>query len=262
MTLIHNSLPLNNRLTLSLASQHTEFSTQTFRWQNFCLNKEVAKHLQQNTGPPSPLISQLAPGQPGLGYCEEVAASPRSGSVPHPALSLTRPSADAPPPRAQIWVSLSSPQVYVLSCSDSKCHSKASQPRCPNGKHSRKPALCFCSLSSLLPPQRAAGGTRWRRATQRKHIHQIASADVFTHRWSELRAHPWPATASCWPSSGARTGLKPAFSAPTGGLKGWSFSASGQGKEISYNWNKSFVPTFSFVPTLPFHDGTITLGFA
>lgn len=72
MTLIHNSLPLNNRLTLSLASQHMEFSTQTFQWKNFCLNKEVAKHLQQNTGPPSPLISQPAPGQPADGARAEV----------------------------------------------------------------------------------------------------------------------------------------------------------------------------------------------
>ena len=43
-TLIHNSLPGNNRLTLPLASQDTEFSSQTFQRKNFSLNKETAKH--------------------------------------------------------------------------------------------------------------------------------------------------------------------------------------------------------------------------
>lgn len=42
-TLIHNSLPGNNRLPLVLASRDTEFSSQTFWRKNVSLNKETAK---------------------------------------------------------------------------------------------------------------------------------------------------------------------------------------------------------------------------
>ena len=132
--------------------------------------------------------------EPALGSCEKVTASPASSAVPCPALSPVRPSGDAPSPHAQPRAGPSFPKTRVLCRSDSKRRAKASQPRCPKGQYSRKPAPCSCSPSSPLPPQREtpifqrAGGTPRLSTTQRKRTRQIASADVFTQCWFEVRA--------------------------------------------------------------------------
>lgn len=53
-TLIHNSLPGNNRLALPPASQGTEFSSQTFWCENFSLNKQRNSKIPHNKAPPPP----------------------------------------------------------------------------------------------------------------------------------------------------------------------------------------------------------------
>lgn len=58
-TLIHNSLPGNNRLALPPASQGTEFSSQTFWCENFSLNKQRNRKIPHNKAPPPPPLFRL-----------------------------------------------------------------------------------------------------------------------------------------------------------------------------------------------------------
>lgn len=270
-TIIHNSLPGNNRLTLPPASQGTEFSSQTFWCENFSLNKQRKSKIPHNktqkhhhllssgwalssrfsvqTIPvlptPHPKKAALLPGQspspvelcpsyttpmaskdedmsswsqqpnnPGAPsvlscwYMHGASSGTLQGGdpVPHPTLSPARPSGETPSLHTWLWHSPSFPKIQVSSCSDGKGHvdSQTTQhwphwalsamlPLQQN--YSRKPALCFCSHSSLLPPQRETPHFQRPQGTLllSKHKCQIASTNTFVLCWFELRD-----IALCW----------------------------------------------------------------